>query len=75
MNYFVESADWTQTSRLKSPFGANYVCKIFELRPHQSMTFNCARFEQNLFGGAAEMVRFKIILTISKVEFLQQNTT
>ena len=36
------------------------------------MTLNYARFQQNLLGGSSEIVSFKIILNITKVEHLQQ---
>ena len=65
--------------KLKSPFEANYLSNIMSLvfdceRP-QSIT-NFAQFKQNLFGGSAKIISFKIILYIphnSMVERLQQN--
>ena len=36
------------------------------------MAFNYDRFKQNLLGGSAETVSFKIILNMSKVERPQQ---
>ena len=66
-----ESDEWAQTT-VKSPFGTNILSLDFDHNLPQSMTCNCARFKQNSFGGSAEIVSFKIILNISKVEGLHQ---
>ena len=44
----------------------------FQLHP-LSMTFDCAPFKQSLFRGSAEIVSFKTILNISKVERPHKN--
>ena len=55
---------------------ADYICNIlspdFDYNLHQSVTFSCAQFKQNLFGASVEILSFEIILNLSKVERLQQ---
>ena len=58
------------------PFGKNCIFHIvkldFDYNLPQSMTFNCAHLDQNLFAGSTEVVSLNIILDTSVMEHSQQ---